>query len=129
MKNPQTRKTQDRASSMLLAMGYSALLVSLSSSCHRPPMAMHSIRSFHEKHCLEEVSFPNLNWVPTLLSVSHLSTGNLNFIFLYFLEHSGYFICFHSRYTSQYTVPYNSLAVHNVFQPTSCTYPVQTQGI
>lgn len=50
-----------------------------------------------------------------LLSVSYLSTINMNFIILFFLEHFQYIIYFHSRYTSQYTVPYNSLAVHNVF--------------
>lgn len=61
-----------------------------------------------------------------LLSVSYLSTINMNFIILFFLEHFQYIIYFHSRYTSQYTVPYNSLAVHNVFLSTSCTYPVQT---
>lgn len=65
--------------------------------------------------------------VTTRRSVSYLSTTNMNFNILFFLEYCQYFICFHSRYTSQYTVPYDSLAAHNVFGSTSCTHHVQTQ--
>lgn len=72
---------------------------------------------------------PKLSLVTVCRSVSYLSTINMNFNIFFFLEYFRHFIYFHSRYTSQYTVPYNSLAVHNVFGSTSCIHHVQTQGI
>lgn len=76
----------------------------------------------------ERSHLPKPYLVTKYRTVSYLNTINRNFSIFLFLEYFQYFTYVHSRYTSQYTVPYDSLVL-SVSQSTSCMHHVQTQGI
>lgn len=110
-------------------MGYTAPLVNLGSSGNSSPWLSTSWTFMLYLACLLSTSqLPEHRLGTMPLSFSYLRTVRTYFNTVKYWTHSRKFIYFYTRYISLYAVSYNSLAVDNVLQPTSCGHLVQAQG-